>query len=136
MTFALTIGITQYSFGVFVTELEGDLGWNRAQLNGTLTLFAVGGLLAPLVGRLIDRHGTRPVMIASFALLAVSNLARPFVNELWQFYALSLVQFAAVPGTIMLPAGKLIGIWFPEARGRAMGFASMGANVGGATLPR
>ncbi len=134
MTFALTIGITQYSFGVFVTELEGDLGWNRAQLNGTLTLFAVGGLLAPLVGRLIDRHGTRPVMIASFALLAVSNLARPFVNELWQFYALSLVQFAAVPGTIMLPAGKLIGIWFPEARGRAMGFASMGANVGGATF--
>ena len=33
MTFALTIGITQYSFGVFVTELESDLGWNRAELN-------------------------------------------------------------------------------------------------------
>lgn len=134
MTFALTIGITQYSFGVFVTELEGDLGWNRAQLNGTLTLFAVGGLLAPFVGRLIDRHGARPVMIASFALLAASNLGRPFVNELWQFYALSLLQFMAIPGTIMLPAGKLISIWFPHARGRAMGFASMGANVGGATF--
>jgi MFS family permease len=134
MTFALTIGITQYSFGVFVTELEADLGWNRAQLNGTLTLFAVGGLLAPFVGRLIDRHGARPVMIASFALLAASNLGRPFVNELWQFYALSLIQFMAIPGTIMLPAGKLISIWFPDARGRAMGFASMGANVGGATF--
>lgn len=134
MTFALTIGITQYSFGVFVTELEGDLGWNRAELNGTLTLFAVGGLLAPFVGRLIDRHGARPVMIASFALLAVSHLGRPFVNELWQFYVLSLLQFMAIPGTIMLPAGKLISIWFPHARGRAMGFASMGANVGGATF--
>jgi MFS family permease len=134
MTFALTIGITHYAFGVFITELEADLGWNRAQLNGTLTLFAVGGLLAPLVGRLIDRHGVRPVMIVSFALLAISNFGRPFVNELWQFYALSLLQFIAIPGTIMLPAGKLIGIWFPNARGRAMGFASMGANVGGATF--
>lgn len=134
MTFALTIGITQYSFGVFVTELEADFGWNRAGINGTLTLFAVGGLLAPLVGRLIDRHGTRPVMMASFALLAVSHLARPFVTDLWQFYALSFVQFAAVPGTIMLPAGKLLAIWFPTARGRAMGFSSMGANVGGATF--
>ena len=134
MIFALTIGITQYSFGVFVTELEGDLGWNRAQLNGTLTLFAVGGLMAPFVGRLIDRYGSRPVMMASLGLLAISNLGRPFVDELWQFYALSLIQFMAIPGTIMLPAGKLIGIWFPEARGRAMGFASMGANVGGATF--
>ena len=134
MTFALTIGITQYSFGVFVTELEADFGWNRAGINGTLTLFAVGGLLAPLVGRLIDRHGVRPVMMASFGLLAVSHLARPFVTDLWQFYALSFVQFAAVPGTIMLPAGKLLAIWFPAARGRAMGFSSMGANIGGATF--
>lgn len=134
MTFALTIGITQYSFGVFVTELESDLGWNRAGLNGALTLFAVGGLLAPVVGRLIDRHGARPVMMASFALLAISHLARPWVTDLWQFYALSFIQFAAIPGTIMLPAGKLLAIWFPTARGRAMGFTSMGANVGGATF--
>lgn len=134
MTFALTIGITQYSFGVFVTELEADLGWNRTELNGTLTLFAVAGLLAPFVGRLIDRHGVRPVMMCSFGLLAFSNLVRPFVDELWQFYALSLIQFMAVPGTIMLPAGKLLVDWFPEARGRAMGFATVGANVGGATF--
>ena len=134
MTFALTIGITQYSFGVFVTELESDLGWNRTGVNGALTLFAVGGLIAPFVGRLIDRHGARPVMMASFALLAVSHLARPWVTELWQFYALSFIQFAAIPGTIMLPAGKLLAIWFPTARGRAMGFTSMGANVGGATF--
>ena len=134
MTFALTIGITQYSFGVFVTELESDFGWNRAGLNGTLTLFAVGGVLAPLVGRLIDHHGARPVMMASFGLLAASHLLRPFVTDLWQFYALSLIQFAAVPGTIMLPAGKLLAIWFPDTRGRAMGFSAMGANVGGATF--
>ncbi|MDA1147072.1 MAG: MFS transporter [Chloroflexi bacterium] len=134
MTYALTIGITQYSFGVFVTDLEADLGWKRAGINGALTLFAVGGLLAPLVGRFIDRYGTRSVMMASFALLAVSHLARPWITELWQFYALSFVQFAAIPGTIMLPAGKLLAIWFPTARGRAMGFTSMGANVGGATF--
>lgn len=134
LSFGLTIGITQYSFGVFVTELESDLGWSRSGLNVALTLFAVGGLLAPLVGRLMDSHGARSVMMWSFALLAVSHLLRPLVTELWHFYALSLVQYAAVPGTIMLPAGKLIGVWFPATRGRAMGIASMGANFGGATF--
>ena len=134
LALGLTIGITQYSFGVFVTELESDLGWSRSGLNGALTLFAVGGLLAPVVGRLIDSRGARPVMMVSFALLAVSHLLRPLVAELWQFYALSLVQYAAMPGTVMLPVGKLIGLWFPATRGRALGIAAMGANFGGATF--
>ncbi len=36
-----------------------------------------------------------------------------------------------MPGTVMLPVGKLIGMWFPKSRGRAMGLTAMGANFGG-----
>lgn len=131
LCFLLTIGITQYAFGVFVTALAGDFGWSRAAINGSLSLFAVSGLLAPVVGVAIDRWGARPVMVVSLALLGASQLLRPFMTELWQFYVLALLQFAGTPGVIVIPAGKLIGEWFPLRRGRALGLTTMGANVGG-----
>ena len=131
LSFMLSVGIVQYSFGVFVTELEAEFGWSRTQVNGALSLFAVTGLLAPVVGMALDRYGSKRVMAVSMAFLAISQLLRPGVTELWQFYALSFVQYAAFPGAIMLPSGKLIGIWFAQSRGRAMGLTAMGANFGG-----
>jgi len=129
--FVLTVGVTQYAFGVFVTELEDDLGWSRAAINGSLSTFAVAGLVAPLVGWGVDRAGSRPVMVLSLLAMAVSQLLRPWMTEVWQLYALSLLQFAGLPGLVMIPVGKLVAAWFEGARGRAMGLTSMGANVGG-----
>ena len=48
---------------------------------------------------------------------------------------LSFVQFVAFSGTAVLPAGRLVGIWFPDSRGRMMGIATMGNNFGGLTMP-
>ncbi len=129
--FVLTVGVTQYAFGVFVTELEADLGWSRAAINGSLSTFAIAGLVAPLVGWSVDRWGSRPVMVASLLALGASQLLRPWMTDVWQLYALSLLQFAGLPGLVMIPVGKLVGAWFEGARGRAMGLTAMGANVGG-----
>ena len=57
------------------------------------------------------------------------------MTELWHFYALSILQFFAFSGMNMLPAGRLVGLWFPKSKGRAMGFAMMGNNFGGLTVP-
>ena len=57
------------------------------------------------------------------------------MTELWHFYALSFLQFFMFSGMNMLPAGRLVGLWFPKSKGRAMGFAMMGNNFGGLTVP-
>ena len=129
--FVLTVGVTQYAFGVFVTELEADLGWSRTAINGSLSTFAVAGLVAPAVGWAVDRAGTRPVIAVSLVALGVSQLLRPLMSEVWHLYALSLLQFAGLPGVVMIPVGRLVAVWFAGARGRAMGMTAMGANVGG-----
>ena len=131
LCFMLSVGIVQYSFGIFVTELETEFGWSRTQVNSALSLFAVTGLLAPPVGWLLDRFGSKSVMVISIAGLALSQLLRPWMTELWHFYMLSFIQYAAFPGAIMIPSGKLIGLWFAASRGRAMGLTAMGANFGG-----
>ena len=130
-SFALTIGITQYSFGVFVTELEGEFGWTRSEVSVAMSFFAIGGAAALPVGWALDRFGARPVMIASLVAMAASQFLRPFMTELWQFYALNALQFVGMPGAALITGARLVGIWFERTRGRAMGFTAMGANFGG-----
>ena len=132
---SVAIGTAQYAFGVFVEPLEEQFGWTRTQINASLSFFAVGSLVAPFVGKFMDRFGARPVMTVSLLLFATSYLLRPFMTELWQWYALSAMQFLGIPGAAMLPAGKLIGAWFPKNRGRMLGISMMGANFGGLSIP-
>ncbi len=132
---SVAVGTGQYAFGVFIEPLEEQFAWSRAQINVSLSFFAIGGLSAPLVGRIMDKIGARPVMAASLVLFGASYLLRPFMSELWHWYALSIMQFAGMPGSAMLPAGKLIGAWFPRKTGRMLGIAMMGANFGGVVMP-
>ena len=132
---ALGTGAGQYGFGIFIGPLEETFGWSRSQISASLSFTAVGSLLAPFLGRSIDRYGARPVMAISLAMVAVSFLIRPMMTELWHWYALSLLQYAGYTGASMLPAGKLVGLWFRRTRGRVMGLTAMGNNFGGLVMP-
>jgi MFS family permease len=131
----LTIGTSNYAFGLFIEPLENSFGWRRTAISASLSFMAVGSLTGPMIGRAMDRYGARPIMVVSLIVFGSSFLLRPFIQDLWHLYALSVLQFAGFSGTAMLPAGRLVGIWFPNSRGRAMGFATMGNNFGGLTMP-
>ena len=132
---ALSIGASNYAFGLYVVPLEETFGWTRTEISASLSFLAIGSLAAPLLGRFMDNYGARPLLTGSLALFGVSLVLRPLMTELWHFYALSILQFFAFSGMNMLPAGRLVGLWFPKAKGRAMGFAMMGNNFGGLTVP-
>ncbi|MCE2456188.1 MAG: MFS transporter [Dehalococcoidia bacterium] len=132
---ALGTGAGQYGFGIFIEPLEQTFGWSRSQISASLSFTAVGSLLAPMLGRFIDRYGARPVIAGSLALVALSFVMRPMMTELWHWYALSLLQYAGYTGASMLPAGKLVGLWFRRTRGRVMGITAMGNNFGGLVFP-
>ena len=135
MASGLTIGSSQYAFGLFVGPLEETFGWSRTQISASLSFTAVGSLIAPLLGRFMDRHGARPVLAFSLTLICLSFALRPMMTELWHWYALSLLQFVGYSGATILPAGRLIGIWFSRSRGRVMGITLLGNNFGGLWVP-
>lgn len=132
---AIGTGAGQYGFGIFIEPLEETFGWTRTQINLSLSFTAVGSLIAPILGRIMDKYGAKHVMAVSLALTAVGYLLRPFMSELWHWYALSLLQYSGYTGASMLPAGKLVGLWFHRTRGRAMGITAMGNNFGGLLMP-
>jgi MFS family permease len=131
----LAIGSSNYAFSLFVEPLEDSFGWRRTYISASLSFMALGSLAGPLLGSLMDRHGARPVMTASLVLIGLSFVLRPLMTELWHWYGLSALQFIAFSGAAILPAGRLVGLWFPEKRGRVMGITMMGNNFGGLAIP-
>ena len=131
----LSIGMAQYSFGEFAGPLQERFGWSQTQLNLSLSFAFISGLAAPFIGNLSDRFGTRPVIFVSLLLIALGFALRPLISELWHWYLFSALVYAGFPGATVLPAGKMVGIWFPETRGRVMGAVTAGNNFGGVTMP-
>ena len=131
----LTIGTSQYAFGEFAGPLREAFGWSQTALNLSLSLAVVSGLVAPFAGRALDRGGARPVTVVSLLLVAAGFLLRPLISSLWHWYLFSALIYAGFPGATVLPAGKLVGLWFPATRGRVMGAVTSGNNAGGLIMP-
>lgn len=91
----LAWGTSFYFPAVFATAIVADTGWSLGfVVSGTSIGLLVAGLISPQVGRIIDRHGGRPVLFASSS-----------------FYAAGLIGVGLAPNLpIYLIAWALIGI--------------------------
>jgi len=73
-------------------------------------------------------------MVASLLLISLGLLLRAGTSELWHFYLFTAISSIGMPGATILPAGRLVGIWFPKTSGRMMSFVTAGNNFGGLTI--
>jgi len=129
--------VLTFTFGVFILPLSQEFGWSRTQLSLGYSLGALSfGVLQPWIGRLIDRHSSRSVIIPSVALTGLA-LASLYVlgDSLWQF----LLTYAAIgalgAGTGMTGYVKVISNWFDKRRGLALGLTIAGFGVGASVMP-
>jgi MFS family permease len=133
LTQCLTVGCVFYSFGVFFTPLIAEFGWTRAQLSwGFSSVSLCGAIAAPLIGRLVDRYGPRPLQIVGAIVLGGALMLLSGVQSLGQYYAvmaLPLSLGAAALGPI--PSNTAVAGWFLRRRGRALGIATAGISMGG-----
>ncbi|MES2884028.1 MAG: MFS transporter [Pseudomonadota bacterium] len=130
------IGSTTYAFGLFVKPLELEFGISRGDANKGLALFIIGmGLSAPLIGRLIDRHSARRVMLFGAAWMGAGFFAVALAPSL-QWMSLAIVLMVASGATMIGPlvANTLASRWFDRRRGRALGMVAVGTSVGGTLL--
>jgi len=80
-------GILYYGFSVFVAPLGAELGWSSVAINGAFSASLLcSGIAAIGVGRLVDRHGPRPIMTVGSILAALLLLAWAAVGNLAAFY--------------------------------------------------
>src|SRR5579862_4120202 len=128
-----------FSFGVFLKPVTEDLGITRGDLSGALGVSAwFVALSCPVVGWLIDRYGTRRVMIpgillfalavASFGLMPAKSLAAVFLI----FCAAGFISGVQTP----IPYAAVVSHWFDRERGIALGVATAGVGLGVALIPQ
>ncbi len=123
MAFSTTVayGVLYYSFAVFVQGMELEMNWNRAQTSGALSLSAlIGGLVAPIIGRVLDRHGSRVVMSLGSVAAAALLLLWAHTSSLPMLYAVWACLGVTSAMTFYDPAFTAIAVWFKRDRARAI----------------
>lgn len=125
------------SLGLFIVPLGNEFGWSRTEVSLALTVFTV--VLAcsqPVVGAMVDRYGSKKVLIPSTVIFALLLAAIPaFVSELWHFWLVFVLIGSLAAGANAMPYLRIIGTWFNRKRGLAYGLALCGGGVGYAYVP-
>lgn len=118
--------------GVMITPLKEDFGWSTSQISWAISLSILTlGFAGPVSGRLIDRHGIRPVIIG-FLIMGTAGVAATFLMQaLWQMYVFwgVLVGFGA-GGTSIVLSATVANTWFQERRGLVTGILGGAASAG------
>ena len=125
-------------FGLFLIPLTTEFNWSRGGVSFVLTIISVASAIGyPVVGRLIDRHGARRIILAGNILFAASiasvSLIGTSLPHLYLAYALVGLT-AAIPSSAMFT--KVIASWFDRNRGLFLGIVGgLGNGVGAALSP-
>ncbi|UBU15032.1 MFS transporter [Nonomuraea gerenzanensis] len=110
-------GILYYAFSVFIPPMSRELHAGVAQLTGAITLSVlVSGLVAPFVGRLLDRRGGRGLMTLGSVLGALAVLAWSQVRSVVQLYLVCGVLGVASAMVLYEAAFAVIVAWFDASR--------------------
>ena len=122
--------------GVLKTTLQHDLGWNEIDYSNLVFVFqaayAVGMVM---VGRLVDRLGTRLGYALSMVFWSLASIAHAAGSSFFSFIvvrsALGLGESGVFPASI-----KTVAEWFPQKeRALATGIFNAGSNVGAILTP-
>ena len=122
--------------GTFFVALERTFGWNRTTLSGAFALSrAEGALLGPLEGFLVDRLGTRRMVIVGYLIMGLGFIFYSQIQSVWHFYVayIAISLGSGVGGWIAFVT--LINNWFSRRRALAMSIAVSGIQLGGFLVP-
>src|SRR5512144_393981 len=131
----LSTGI-RFTIGPFLKPVAAELSIDRGtfSLVISLSLFLYGAFM-PLVGRLVDRLGSRAVCSAGAVLTAISLVLTGRMTSLWEFY----LYYAVVGSLGVAATGHVMGSvalarWFVRRRGLAMSALGAAGMAGMAVL--
>jgi ACS family hexuronate transporter-like MFS transporter len=122
--------------GVLKTTLQHDFGWNEIQYGNLVFYFQAAyaaGML--LVGRLIDRLGTRIGYALAMVFWSLASMAHAAAGSFASFaaarFALGFGEAGVFPASI-----KCVAEWFPKKeRALATGIFNAGTNAGAIITP-
>lgn len=128
------IGISINCAGIFFESVSEDLGVGRGDVSLTVTLTNVlTGLMGPLVAsRLFGRVNIKVLTGVGSVVTALCFAGMAAANHIAVFYVLSTLMGIVITGYSNVAITYIIGNWFQEKNGFAMGITMSCSGLGGA----
>lgn len=127
------IGIIYHSFTVFFLPLKRDLGVSSAAISllyGAARL--EGGLEGPVIGHLIDRFGSRKLIMVGVSLAGIGLILLSTVHDFLSFFLIYIFIVALGSNAgFFHPVSTAVNKWFVRRRGMAFSIITASGSIGG-----
>ncbi len=131
-----THGIVQFGFTAVFEPIAEEFGWSYASISLASSLRGLEvGLLAPVIGILVDRWGPRRLIFGGSIIICGGLLLLSRVSSLAMFYgafALIAIGMSTCTGTVFMTT---VINWFRRNAGLAIGIAASGTGLAGIMVP-
>jgi MFS transporter, OFA family, oxalate/formate antiporter len=124
------------TLSIFVEPLTREFGWSRTALSGAVSLGGVlAALSAPLIGPLLDRHGSRVALCLAVLVTGAAMMLLSLTQSLMVFYLLFCVARMNWAGPFELGIYGALNNWFVARRPFATSVATVAQMVGLVAMP-
>ncbi|MFC1930564.1 MFS transporter, partial [Chloroflexota bacterium] len=131
-----TGGFIHYGFSAMLEPIANKFGWSYAQISVAASIRGLEtGLLAPLLGVLVDRWGPRKLMFSGAIVLGLALILLSRVTSLFMFYGVFILIAMATSTSSPTVTMTAVSNWFKKRRSLAIGILASGFGLGGLLIP-
>jgi MFS transporter, OFA family, oxalate/formate antiporter len=124
------------TLSIFVEPLTREFGWSRTAVSGAVSLGGVlAALVAPLIGPVLDRQGSRLVLCAAVLVNGIALMLLSLTGSLVVFYLLFCLARMNWAAPFELGLYGALNNWFVRRRAFASSVATLAQQVGLVAMP-
>jgi MFS transporter, OFA family, oxalate/formate antiporter len=129
-------GIIFFSFTAFFEPIQKEFGWSYTQISLATSLRGLEmGIFAPIVGFLVDRFGSRKLLMGGTIVIGIGLAVLSLTRSLPMFYMCFLFIALGAGGCTSVVTMTAVAAWFRKNIGLALGFMASGFGAGGLIVP-
>ena len=136
--FAGSLGYSLYPAvsSLFVEPLQQQFGWSRGDIAFVHSFGLVIAFIAPVIGRMTDRYGVRPILSAGLLMTAIGyGLLASMRGSLGYFYVVHFGFALVGMATTGITVTRILSGAFERTRGTALAIGRSGLAVAGGLMP-
>lgn len=124
------------TLSIFVEPMTREFGWSRTEISAAVSLGGIlGALVAPALGRVLDRNGARALLCLAVLLTGVPVLLLSFTQSLAYFFFFYCTARMSFAGPYDLGIYGSVVHWFVRRRAFATSVVTLAQMIGLVAMP-